>query len=170
MKTTFSRSLAAGVLCALATGAAAPAMAEALTAQFAYSIVEIDENGDEQLVERQTVRPGETIHYALVHENVSEDDLSGLVFAGPIPEGVTLAVGTQTSSAPALFEVQAELEPEVEGLEWSTWPAERRIIEADGSERMEPLPAEAVEAVRWTLDAPLPSGASALNSYRVVVN
>jgi hypothetical protein len=46
----------------------------------------------------------------------------------------------------------------------------RKIIEEDGTVRMEPVPEDIVQAVRWTLDAALPAGEQALNSYRVVVN
>lgn len=170
MNTTVSTRLLAGFIAVSAIATAQAAYADALTAQFGFSIVETDDNGDELLIERDTVRPGETIEYALEHKNVSDDPLSGLVLNGPIPDGVTLAAGSQTSSIAAVFEVQAELEPEIEGLEWSTWPAERKVIDADGTARIEPLPAEAVEAVRWTLDEALPSGETAQNSYRVIVN
>lgn len=170
MQSHLSRRLVAGLLATAASLIALPAMAEVLKAQFKYSIVEVDDTGAEILVEREMVRPGETIEYSMIHENASDEDLTGLVLGGPIPDGASLAVDKQASSVPAVFEVQAELEPESPGLEWSTWPAERKIIEADGSLRVEPLPADAVEAVRWTLDAALPSGETALNSYRVVVN
>ena len=170
MFTTSSKRLAASFLAVVSIASAQPVMADALSSLFSFSIVEVDENGEEKLVERSSVSPGETIQYSLVHKNTSEDNLSGLGLGVPIPEGVTLVTGTETSSVDALFEVQAELEPENEGLEWATWPAERKIIEADGSVRTEPLPADAVEAVRWTLSDALPSGETAMNSYRVVVN
>ena len=87
-----------------------------------------------------------------------------------MPEGVTVALGAESSSLPATFEVQAELDPNNPGLEWSTLPAMRDVIEADGQIRREPLPADQIEAVRWILQAALPSGETALNAYRVTVD
>lgn len=159
-----------GVIAMTALMNAHVASAEVLTAQFDFKVVEFNDAGEEVLVARDSVRPGETIEYAMLHENVGEDDLSGLVLAGPIPDGVTLQIGSEASSVAAVFEIQAELEPEIEGLEWASWPAERKVIEADGTVRVEPLPVEEIEAVRWALNDALPGGASAENSYRVIVN
>lgn len=162
-------SLATGAAIAL-TGGAETASAEALTSLFDYRIVEVTEEGEETLVERKTVRPGETIEYSIVHSNSTEDALTGLVVQAPVPEGVTITFGSQSSSVDARFEIQAEMEPETPGLEWSVLPAFRKVIDEDGTERLEPLPAEAVTAVRWSLDDALPGLGSAVNTYRVVVN
>ncbi|AKO99934.1 hypothetical protein MALG_04807 (plasmid) [Marinovum algicola DG 898] len=96
--------------------------------------------------------------------------MADLVIVGPVPDGVTLKLGTEQSSHDATFEIQAEMDPELPGLEWSTLPALRKIIEDDGTVRMEPVPEDIVEAVRWTLGTSLAAGDEALNSYRVVVN
>ncbi|ATI43953.1 hypothetical protein CBW24_17580 (plasmid) [Pacificitalea manganoxidans] len=149
---------------------AASAAAEALESQFSYLIVETDAEGAEQLVARTSVKPGETIHYQLQHTNTTEDAMSGLVIAAPVPQGVTISLGSETTSVPAVFEVQAELDPENEGLEWSTLPATRVVIEADGTTREEPLPEADIAAVRWSYSEPLDPGAVGLNAYRVRVN
>ena len=96
--------------------------------------------------------------------------MSGLVIAAPVPQGVTISLGSETTSVPAVFEVQAELDPENEGLEWSTLPATRVVIEADGTTREEPLPEADIAAVRWSYSEPLDPGAVGLNAYRVRVN
>ncbi|MGV8984785.1 MAG: hypothetical protein ACOH2H_00660 [Cypionkella sp.] len=145
------------------------ASADALTSKFSFLVVETNQDGQEQLVERGTVRPGEVIVYQLSHENTTADAMNGIVIAAPVPEGVTLTLGGETTSIKAVFEVQAELDPEQEGLEWSTLPATRIVADADGKMHKEPLPVEDVAAVRWTFSEPLEAGKIALNSYRVRV-
>ncbi|SNR59573.1 hypothetical protein [Puniceibacterium sediminis] len=145
------------------------ASADALSSNFSFLIVEKDESGQEKLVERASVRPGEVIHYQLSHENMTDDAMAGIVIAAPVPEGVSLTLGGETTSIEAVFEVQAELDPEQEGLEWSTLPAMRMVADADGVLQQEPLPEEEVAAVRWTFSEPLEAGETAFNSYRVRV-
>lgn len=164
---SLSRAVIAGITLALAGGMA---QADALTSAFSYRIVEIAADGAEQLVERQDVRPGEIIQYQIRHDNGTDEGLSGLVIAAPVPSGVTLTIGGETSSVPAVFEVQADLDPELDGLEWSTLPAVRKVMGEDGKLVEEPLPAEAIAAVRWTLSEPLAADDFALNTYRVRVN
>ena len=165
--TTHSRALLTGTALALSGSAA---WADTLTSDFTFRVVETDGDGAETLAERASVRPGEVIHYEIVHANGTPDAVAGLVVSAPVPEGVTFAEGTQTTSRSADFQVQAELDPEVEGLEWSALPATRVVIDEDGNRREEPLPAEEIAAVRWTLTEPLPAGDAALNTYRVRVD
>ncbi len=162
-----SRAVLAGVVLSMAGFSAS---AEALSSDFSFLIVEQNDEGNEILVERKTVRPGEIIHYQLNHENKTDEAMSGIVIAAPVPDGVSLKIGNEATSIQAIFEVQAELDPQHEGLEWSTLPAVRKVLEADGSLREEPLPEEEVAAVRWTLSEPLKAGESAQNSYRVRVD
>lgn len=161
---------AAGVVVAAVVFQAPHASADALKSSFDFRIVEQDADGNEVLSERDSVAPGETIQYIITHKNTTEDNLSGLVVSGPIPEGVTFVMDRHESSLPATFEIEAELDQDKPGLEWSTLPAMRKVVDADGSERLEPVPAEAIEAVRWVLDSPLPGGGASENSYRVIVN
>ncbi|MGY3438077.1 MULTISPECIES: hypothetical protein [unclassified Marinovum] len=160
----------AGLAALMLAGSTLALAAGELRSHIDLHIVDIDESGAEELVERSTVKPGELIHFTIKHENLTDDEVNELVIVGPIPDGVSLKMGTEQSSLDATFEVQAEMDPELPGLEWSTLPAMRKIIEEDGTVRLEPVPEEIVEAVRWTLDASLPAGENALNSYRVVVN
>jgi len=162
--TTALTIAAATCLCANA------AVAQALESEFSFSIIETDAQGQEQQVERDDVEPGEMIEYTVRHENTSDAALQGLVIRAPVPVGVTLKPDAEFSSIPARFEVQAELDPEQEGLEWAALPAMRRVADAQGTLIDEPLPNDAIVAVRWTLDAPLPAGGTALNGYRVQVN
>lgn len=150
--------------------AGSPAMADALESSFSFLVVETDTDGKEALVERPSVKPGEIIHYVLAHENTSNEDMQGLVIAAPVPEGVTFTYDGQNSSVPSTFEVQAELDPELEGLEWSTLPAMRKVVGSDGTLREEALPLEQIKAVRWSFSEALAAGEIAQNSYRVRVN
>ena len=161
-----ARALLAGVAISVA---GVPAFADALSSSFSFRIVEASE-GEEALIERGTVRPGEVVQYQLQHENTTEQALAGIVIAAPVPEGVTLTLGAESTSIKAVFEVQADLDPENDGLEWSTLPATRMVAGADGTLQPEPLPEDQIAAVRWTLSEPLESGEIALNSYRVRVN
>ena len=160
-----SKTLIVSTALSLAGFAAA---ADALTSEFSFRVVETNAEGEEVLVERETIRPGEVISYELRHQNTTEGAMEGLV--APVPVGVSLALGAEVTSVAAVFEVQAEMDPEQEGLEWSTVPATRKVVDANGNMIEEPLPEEAVAAVRWTLSEPLEAGASAFNSYRVRLN
>lgn len=146
------------------------AVAQALESDFSFTIIETNAQGQEQQIERDDVEPGEMIEYTLRHENTSDAPLAGLVIRAPVPVGVTLKPAAEFSSIPARFEVQAELDPEQDGLEWAALPAMRRVADAQGALVEEPLPNNAIVAVRWTLDAPLAAGETALNGYRVQVN
>ncbi|EAQ02243.1 hypothetical protein OB2597_19211 [Pseudooceanicola batsensis HTCC2597] len=148
----------------------AAAQADALTSNFSYRIVQPAADGGEELIERSSVRPGEVIQYRIRHENVSDEGLSGIVVMARVPQGASMTFGAQSTSVPAVFEVQAEMDPEQDGLEWSSLPAMRRVAGADGRMTQEPLPESEVTAVRWVLTEPLPAGESALNTYRVRVN
>lgn len=149
---------------------ASAAMAQELTSQVAFQIVDADAYGNEMLVSQNTVRPGQTIQYAITHFNETEADISGMVVMAPIPNGVTFAEGTDVSSLDATFEVQAELDPSADGLEWSVLPATRIVLADDGTAVQEPLPMAEIEAVRWTLASALESGGTSLNTYRVIVD
>ncbi|MCJ7873927.1 hypothetical protein [Phaeobacter sp. J2-8] len=162
-----SQALVAGLTFSLAASAVS---AEALESNFSYRIVEIDAASAEVLVERDSVKPGEIIHYELRHENKTDGEMAGLVVAAPVPEGVTVSLDGQHSSVPAVFEVKAELDPENEGLEWSTLPAMRKVADANGALQEEPLPESDIVAVRWSFSEALDAGEIALNSYRVQVN
>ncbi|PJE26251.1 hypothetical protein PSM7751_01394 [Pseudooceanicola marinus] len=162
-----SRAAAAGIALVLIGGTA---HAESLVSDFSFRVVEVTQDGAEDLVERDSVRPGEVIQYQIRHENGTDEDLSGLVVQAPVPAGVSLTLDGQSSSIPAVFEVQAELDPKQEGLEWSTLPAVRKVLAEDGVLREEPLPEADITAVRWTLSEPLEADDVALNTYRVRVN
>lgn len=166
----FSQMTRATVAAAALSVIGFAASADALSSTFAFVVVEKNDAGVEELVTRNTVRPGEVIQYQLNHENMTDEDMAGIVVAAPVPEGVTITLGNQTTSINAVFEVQADLDPELDGLEWSTLPAVRMVAGPDGVLREEPLPETEIASVRWTYSDPLEAGKSAVNTYRVRVN
>lgn len=149
---------------------ASAAVAQGLQSLVTFQVVEADANGVETMVERSSVRPGETIQYAIEHTNHTDESLSGIVVVAPIPSGATFAYDSDRSSVRATFEIQAEMDPENEGLEWSTLPATRLVPAENGGFVSEPVPETAISAVRWTLARELESGAASLNTYRVTVD
>ena len=165
--TSYFAPFVAGITLSLS---GAPLAAEALESHMSFLVVETAQDGTEALVERDAVKPGEVIHYVLAHENKTDAGMQGLIIAAPVPEGLTLTNDGASTSVPAVFEVQADLDPELEGLEWSTLPAMRKVVDPDGSLREEELPLEAVRAVRWSLSEELAAGETARNTYRVRVN
>lgn len=171
MKHKISTALRHSITGAIGLCCAMPALAQDLATELTFSIVERDEDGAEQLVERDSVRPGEVIEYALVSRNLADEaDLDGLVVGAPVPEGTTLIPASHTSSVSARFEIQADLEPRRPGLEWSELPAFRTVYAEDGSTTPEPLPASEIVAMRWSFDAALSAGEIARNTYRLTVN
>ncbi len=165
--TSYLSPLVAGLTLSLS---AAPLAADAVESHLSFLVVETAQDGTEALTERAEVKPGEVIHYALSHENTTDTEMQGLIIAAPVPEGLTLTTDGASTSVPAVFEVQADLDPELEGLEWSTLPAMRKVVDPDGTLREEELPFEEVRAVRWSLSEGLEAGEIALNTYRVRVN
>lgn len=155
---------------ALVSLSAGTLAADDLESAMTFRILDTSADGEETLVERLSVEPGEVIHYTLSHENKTEHEMQGLIVAAPVPEGVTLSLGGNSTSVPAVFEIQADLDPELEGLEWTALPAMRKVVEADGNLREEELPIEEVRAVRWSLSEALAAGEVVLTTYRVRVN
>jgi len=88
---------------------------------------------------------------------------------GPIPSEAILALGDSTSTAEAVFEIRAELDPDQPGEEWSSLPAMRVVILDDGTRTLEEAKPEHFTAVRWTIATPLASEQTVANTYRVEV-
>lgn len=148
----------------------ASAFAGELETEVSFDIVQTDATGSEVLIDRNTVAPGEVIQYRLANHNLTESDISGLTVLGPVPAGTTFVPDAMTSNLDAEFEVQAEMDPELPGLEWSTLPAVRIVIDENGNRAEEALPNEEIEMVRWRIDGAIGEGETALNTYRVQVN
>ena len=55
----------------------AQAHAETLTSEMAYRIVATAEDGTETLIERDSVRPGETLEFQIIHSNGTEEGIEG---------------------------------------------------------------------------------------------
>lgn len=142
------------------------AFAELKSQMDAY-VVSVDNKGIEQIAPTTSVKPGQIIEYRIVHTNTFDDSISGVTVVGPVPEGLELVPEHNSSDVPAIFEVRGEFDPDNAGEEWSTLPATRVVVSADGSRKIEEAKPEHFTAVRWRLSAPLQENAEARNAYRV---
>jgi len=144
------------------------AMAE-LKSEMQAFVVSTDASGSEQYAPAEKVAPGQTIEYRLLHTNSFDNAIGGVAVVGPVPEGSELVVGQSSSDVSATFEVRGEFDPDQPGEEWSTLPAQRIVIEADGTRTVEAAKPEHFTAVRWQLGQPMQEDASVNHAYRVQV-
>jgi len=165
---TLSKKIIArtAVLCfALVPTAAA---AELISEMQAF-VVTTDTSGQEQYTVADSVKPGQEIEYRMQHTNGFDNPIGGVAVVGPVPEGSELIVDTSSSDVSATFEVRGELDPDRPGEEWSTLPAQRIVVNADGTRSLEEAKPEHFTAVRWILGDALQKDASANHAYRVLV-
>jgi len=144
------------------------ALAE-LKSEMAAYVVTTDTSGAEQYDAAKTVEPGQTIEYRMRHTNRFGNEIGGVTVTGPVPEGSELIVERTASDVPASFEVRGEFDPDRAGEEWSTLPAQRTVINADGTRTIETARPEHFTAVRWVLGTPIQQGAAVHHAYRVRV-
>ncbi len=132
-------------------------------------VVTTDSSGVEQYVAADAVKPGQTIEYRLQHTNTFDNAIGGVAVTGPVPNGSELIVEQSSSDVSATFEVRGEFDPDRAGEEWSTLPAQRIVIQADGSRLIETAKPEHFTAVRWVLGDAMQENASVNHAYRVQV-
>ena len=154
------------IICAVLAPSAASAE---LKSEMQAYVVTTDASGFEQYLAADTVKPGQTIEYRMEHTNDFDNAIGGVAIVGPVPEGAELIVGRSSSDVVATFEVRGEFDPDRDGEEWSTLPAQRVVVEADGTRTIEEATPESFTAVRWLLGAPMQEDASVHNAYRVLV-
>ena len=144
------------------------AMAELKSEMQAY-VVTTDATGAEQYFAADSVKPGQTIEYRLQHTNSFDNAIGGVAVVGPVPEGSELIVDRTSSDVSATFEVRGEFDPDRDGEEWSTLPAQRIVVQADGTRIIEVAKPEHFTAVRWSLGDAMQHDASVNHAYRVQV-
>lgn len=127
-------------------------------------VVDTDSEGTETFRVAQTVDPGETIEYRIVHKNQSSQPLGGFIVTGPIPEGTRYVAGSASQADGAIFEVKLPDE------DWQGEPAYKTIVNEDGREERVIADPSEYTAVRWSLTAVLADQATAEGIYRVRVN
>lgn len=132
-------------------------------------VVTTDSSGAEQYAAADAVKPGQTIEYRMQHTNTFDNAIGGVAVMGPVPNGSELIIEKSTSDVTATFEVRGEFDPDRPGEEWSTLPAQRITVQADGSRLIEPAKPEDFTAVRWILSDAMPEDASVNHAYRVQV-
>lgn len=144
------------------------ALAE-LKSEMQAFVVTKDASGAEQYVAADAVKPGQTIEYRMQHTNAFDNAIGGVAIVGPVPEGSELVVDRASSDVSATFEVRGEFDPDRPGEEWSTLPAQRIVIQPDGSRLTETAKPEHFTAVRWALSDAMQENASVNHAYRVQV-
>ena len=103
------------------------------------------------------------------HTNTFENAIGGVAILGPVPSGSELIVEKSSSDVSATLEVRGEFDPDSPGEEWSSLPAQRITIQADGSRLIETAKPEHFTAVRWVLSDVMQEDASVSHAYRVQV-
>lgn len=132
-------------------------------------VVTTDSAGVEQYLAADAVKPGQTIEYRMQHTNTFDNAIGGVAVMGPVPSGSELIVEKSSSDVSATFEVRGEFDPDQAGEEWSTLPAQRITVQADGSRLIETAKPEHFTAVRWVLSDAMQEDASVNHAYRVEV-
>jgi uncharacterized repeat protein (TIGR01451 family) len=144
------------------------AFADLVSDMTAY-VVTTDEDGVESYFQATSVKPGQLIEYRLAHTNTFPEAIGGVAVTGPVPTGGILVPDWSYTDVPATFEVRGEFDPDSEGEEWSTLPAERIVILEDGTRTVEPALPEHFTAVRWRLSDAMQQDASVHQGYRIRV-
>lgn len=147
---------------------ASPALAE-LESTMSAVVVAQDGNGVEQYYPATRVKPGQTVEYRIVHVNGFNKPLDGVAVVGPVPEAMEFVRAADSADIPAIMEVRGELDPDRPGEEWSSLPATKIVVRADGAREQRPAVEADFTAVRWRLTAPLPERATVRHSYRAQV-
>jgi hypothetical protein len=166
--TTRTGRVASYILVAGFTLTPATASAELLSEMKAY-VVTTGDDGQPSYETADTVKPGQVIMYQMTHTNTFDNSIGGVAIVGPVPDGSILIANSYATSKPATVEVRGEFDADEPGEEWSTLPATRTIIRADGSRTTEILGEESFTAIRWKLDGSLQAGEEVINQYRVRV-
>ncbi|MEL8054655.1 MAG: hypothetical protein AAGK66_00745 [Pseudomonadota bacterium] len=123
-------------------------------------IVGTDEDGAETLTPTEEITPGETIEYVLTYENLSENDLNGLVISAPIPASTTFVVDSQTEGTESVFEVSAD-----DGATWGEVPLMRSSDDGEVE-----VPISEYDVVRWVPSGAIEAGESWRFEYRTSVD
>lgn len=140
-----------------------------LRSELSAFVVTKDSNGVEHYASADSVEPGQLIEYRLAHTNMFDDAIGGVAIVGPIPAEAVFAAGSASSSAQAVFEIRADLDPDQPGEEWSSLPAQRIVVQPDGTREIVGVSPEEYTAVRWKIASDLGSNTVVSNSYRVRV-
>lgn len=123
-------------------------------------IVGTDEDGTETLTLTEEITPGETIEYVLTYENLSENNLNGLVISAPIPASTTFVAGSETEGTASVFEVSAD-----DGATWGEHPLMRSTDDGDVE-----IPVSEYDVVRWVPSGAIEAGESWQFEYRISVD
>lgn len=107
--------------------------------------------------------PGEILVYTIVYSNAGGSAMTKAVIVNPIPQGVVLK--------PESVEGQdAEVSCSIDnGRSYQPPPIMVRTKKADGSETVEPAPADRYTQVKWVITKPVMPGQSGQVSFKATV-
>ncbi len=140
---------------ALTTAFAAGDVSTTLTAQK----VRVDAKGKETFTDADKVQPGDIVEYTVKITNGGETGITNLQPKLPIPTG---AIYVPDSAKPAA--VQAS----VDGITFEKVPLKHKVKQADGTEKLVPVPIEQYRFLRWSF-AKLAAHSSVTATARVTI-
>ncbi len=121
-------------------------------------VIEKSADGQEMRKKVDDIPSGETIEYVLTYENVSDEELLGLIVsAPPLPAEATFVIDSASSDTEAVFEVSAD-----NGENWGPPPLMRTTGAGD-----EIIPASEYNLLRWVINGALEGEGQWQFSYRI---
>ncbi len=155
-------------LSAIIASLSLPAYAELASRMSAHLVVS-GANGVETFAPAKAAKPGDLIEYHLIHTNTFSHSIGGIAIIGPVPDGTVLVDSYTDMGAPGIFEVRGAFDPDTPGEDWSTLPATKIVVKANGERVYQPATPEDFTAVRWRLTNPLSQNATVHHRYRTRV-
>lgn len=149
--------IAVFLLASFAAGLPVFAQEGPLESSLVAYVIDLDEEGEEILIESEDVAPGDLVEYHLSYENTGGGDLAGVIVTAPIPAATVFQLGTDLADTPSIFEASID-----DGETWAVPP----ILLADGESE---APLEAYDLVRWNTESAIAAGDDWLFKYRVQV-
>jgi uncharacterized repeat protein (TIGR01451 family) len=148
-----------GVVALIAIGLTAAVAAGDVTTSLTAKKVLIDAKGKETFADADKVKPGDVVEYTVTVKNGTDSAITKLHPNLPIPKGAIYVPG---SAKPA--EVQASLD----GTTYENIPLKRKVKQADGTDKLVPVPVEQYRFLRWSF-AKVPAQGSVTATARVTI-
>jgi uncharacterized repeat protein (TIGR01451 family) len=129
----------------------------------AYRVV-VDDDGNEQLLPAEKVRPDDIIEYKLTYRNASSTPLQNIVITDPVPpEAVYVA---DSALLPQEGRIQFSIN---DGESYQAWPIKIPFLTENGEKMWKNASPEQVTHIRWTLDEAIDPDHGVVVTYRASV-
>jgi uncharacterized repeat protein (TIGR01451 family) len=129
----------------------------------AYRVV-VNDEGKEQLLPADEVRPNDTIEYKLKYNNESTAALQNIVITDPVPSEA--AYIAESAFLPQEGKIQFSID---NGASYHAWPIKVLIDTADGEHEWRNASPEEVTHIRWTFAKAIDPDQEVVVSYRASV-